>query len=190
MRVIITAVSTRSQIPRLRDSVSVMLRHLLAQHEVSIIYLLTEHSYIKEFAWAIENGDSRLKIFPILIGSSTWRCYLWHYRELPWIAAQLRADLVHFTYPVPIRRGAFFPPTAFSLDKLQTKNSYANSGILNSLLAPWVRRNYIRVMDETAQLSEPLCQQLGLERIQLTGTSLRKRSSVGQPGSTAVTTTG
>jgi hypothetical protein len=188
MRIVITAVATKSQIAKLREPLDATILHLLAQPVVSAIYLLLECSHAAMFKCIVEIRDPRFEILPVIAGSGIWSCYLWHYQDLPEIAARLRADLVHFAYPVPIKRGAYFPPTAFSLEDRHTADLFANSRVGDSLVTLWVRRNYFRMMDDTARLSEPLCQQLGLGRAHHSGTSLQKGLSAGQPGSPAVTT--
>ena len=187
MRIVITAVATKSQLAKLREPLDATILHLLAQPAVSAIYLLVKYSHAGTFKHMVEIHDPRFEILPVLVGSGIWGCYLWHYQDLPQIAARLRADLVHFAYPVPVRRGAYFPPTAFSLEDRYTVDLFANSSVIDSLVTLWVRRNYFGIMDETARLSEPFCQQLGLGRAHHSGISSPKGLSVGQPGSPSVT---
>jgi hypothetical protein len=187
MRIVITAVATKWQIAKLREPLDATILHLLAQPAVSAIYLLVEYSHASMFKCVVEIHDPRLEILPVIVGAGIWSCYLWHYQDLPEIAARLRADLVHFAYPVPIKRGAYFPPTAFSLEDRHTADVFGNSGVADSLVTLWVRKNYFRMMDETARLSEPLCQQLGLGRAHHSGTSLQKGLLAGQPGSPVTT---
>jgi hypothetical protein len=188
MRIVITAVATKSQIAKLTEPLDATILHLLAQPVVSAIYLLVEYSHAAMFKCILEIHDPRFEILPVIVGSGIWSCYLWHYQDLPEIAARLRADVVHFAYPVPVKRGAYFPPTAFSLEDRNTADPFANSSVVDSLVTLWVRRNYFGMMDETARLSEPLCLQLGLGRAHHSRASSQKGLTVGQPGSPAVIT--
>jgi hypothetical protein len=187
MRVVITAVSSRPQFTKLMVQVNAMIRHLLDYQVVSALFLFVEHSNAALFEGMAECGDSRVEIIPVEVGSSALRCYLWHYRELPGISARLRADLVHFTHPVPIKRGAFFPPTAFSLQHPPTDDSDSNSAGFNALLECWIRGNHLKLMGETARISEPICQRLGLGRM-VSGIPSRKRYPAGQRSNAVVTT--
>lgn len=180
MRIVISAVSAQSRTRELVSPVATVARQLLEHSAVSAVYLVVERSHAALFDEAVDSHDSRLEIMTVAIGPSMLHSYLWHYRELPGIAARLRADLVHFAYPVPIRRGALFPATALSLQPVYANDSCAGRGILDSLLAPWILRNHLKTIDEAAPLSVLLCQQLGLGRIQVSGTPLRKEHSAGQ----------
>jgi hypothetical protein len=187
MRIVISAVAAQSRIKELVDPIATVARRLLAHPVVSAIYLVVEQSHVALFDEEVESRDSRLEIMTVAIGPSILYSYLWHYRELPGIAARLRADLVHFAYPVPIRRGALFPATALSLQHVHRNDSNASRGALDSLLAPWILRNHLKAIDETARLSGPLCQQLGLGTIQVSGIAVRKEHPAAPRNSRSVT---
>jgi hypothetical protein len=187
MRIVISAVSAQSRIGELVSPIATVAGQLLEHPAVSAIYLIVERSHAALFDEAVESRDPRLEMMTVAIGSSMLHSYLWHYRELPGIAARLRADLVHFAYPAPIRRGAFFPATALSLQPVHTNDSHASRGALDSLFAPWILRNHLKTIDEAVPLSVLLYQQLGLGRIQVSGTPLRKEHSAGQRNSRSVT---
>lgn len=187
MRIVIGAVAGQSQSRELVGPIATVARQLLACPVVSAIYLIVEQSHAALFEEAVESRDSRLEIMTVAIGPSVLHNYLWYYRQLPGIAARLRADLIHFAYPVPIRRKALFPGTALSLQHVHAKVPRASRGVLDSLLAPWILRNHHKVMDESSRLSEPLCQQLGLGTIQVSGIPVRKEHPAGQRNSRSVT---
>jgi hypothetical protein len=186
MRIVISAVAAQSRIRELVGPIATVTRQLLGYPVVSAIYLVVAQSHAALFDKAGESRDSRLEIITVAIGPGMLHSYLWHYRELPRIAARLRADLIHFTYPVPIRRWALFPATALSLQHVHRDDSNASRGTLDSLLAPWILRNHLTAIDETARLSGPLCQQLGLGTIQVSGILARKEHPAPQRNSRSV----
>jgi hypothetical protein len=187
MRIVISAVSTQSRIRELVGPIAAVAQQLLGRPGVSVIYLIVEQSHATLFEEAVESRDSRLEIMTVAIGPSMLHNYLWHYRQLPGIAARLRADLIHFAYPVPIRRGTLFPGTALSLQHVHAKGPHASRGVLDSLVSPWILRNHHRAMNETSRLSEPLCQQLGLGTTQVSGIPVRKEHPARQRNSRSVT---
>jgi hypothetical protein len=187
MRIVISAVAGQLRIRELVGPIATVTRQLLGHPDVSVIYLVVEQSHAALFYEAVESRDSRLEIVTVAIGTSMLRNYLWQYRQLPGIAARLRADLIHFAYPVPIRRGALYPGTALSLQHVHAKGPHASRGVLDSLVASWILRNHQSAMVETSRLSEPLCQQLGLGTIQVSGISVRKEHPAGQRNSRSVT---
>jgi hypothetical protein len=187
MRIVISAVSAPSCIREIVSPIAAVARQLLGHPVVSVIYLIVEQSHAALFEEAVESTDSRLEIMTVAIGASMLQNYLWHYRRLPRIAAQLRADLIHCAYPVPIRRGALFPGTALSLQHVHRNDSNASRGTLDSLLAPWILRNHLKAIDETARLSGSLCQQLGLGTIQVSGIAVRKERPAARRNGRSVT---
>jgi hypothetical protein len=160
MRVVITTISTRAQFSELTYPILSLVQHLLTYPDVAVIYLLVQRSRTVVFEELTARCDSRLEIIAADAGSGLCSCHLWHYNELPKIAARLRADLVHLSYPVLIRRNAFFPLTALSLQQ-RTPGSVSACGTISSFLDPWILRQCLRVMNGTAWISEPMGQQLG-----------------------------
>jgi len=161
MRVVITTVATQAQVFELTYPILSLIRHLLTYPDVAAIYLLVQRSHVIVFEELTTSYDSRLEIVAANAGSSLCSCHLWHYNELPKIAARLRADLVHLAYPVLIRRNAFFPLTALSLQQ-RSPGGVRACGAFNSFVEPWILRQCLRVMNGTAWISEPMGRRLGL----------------------------
>jgi glycosyltransferase involved in cell wall biosynthesis len=78
----------------------------------------------------------------------------WYYSELPRIAAQLEADVVHLAYPMPVLARAFPCPTVVSLHDLYAFEIPGNFGFLKSLLNRQVVRQCLKSVDAIACVSE------------------------------------
>jgi hypothetical protein len=163
MRVVISAVVTGVQLTGISCGVNATVRHLLALPAVSSVCLLVNCRHAFQFDQALRTDDRRLEILPVFTGRSRIASYIWHYRTLPEIAAKLRADLVHLSYPVPTRVASFFPATAFSLQRQHQTDTGVTSGPIGSLLERCILKQCLKAMGETAWISKPLQQQLGLD---------------------------
>jgi glycosyltransferase involved in cell wall biosynthesis len=92
-----------------------LTRALLTRTEVEEITLVTAPLQLDFVREALPAGDPRLRIHAAPIRSSILSRNLWFYTELPKLARQLKADVVHLAYPVPMRRGAFHCSVAVTL---------------------------------------------------------------------------
>jgi hypothetical protein len=165
MRIIIASVMTRAQLSDSLDSVSNRVRQLLGHSTVSAIYLLVARSHTDLFREAIQCCDPRLEIISVAVGSDYLSCYRWHYKNLPVIASQLRADAVHLAYPVILKEKAFFPGTALSLDARHCRRPTTAPGLSRTILGSWILTQCLGVLSKIAYNSEASLEQVGLGSI-------------------------
>jgi len=71
--------------------------------------------------------EAKLAVVSVEISNDAFSRYLWYLRELPGLANDLAADIVHLSFPVPVRRDMFRCPVVVSLHDL---NPYDEPDIL------------------------------------------------------------
>jgi glycosyltransferase involved in cell wall biosynthesis len=128
MKIVIVAVSSAIQLSGVIRHATNVAKCLLTRSDVTAVHLLMAPWQRESFYEAISRSDRRLHVHSIPIGSGTLARNLWHYLELPAIAAQLEADLVHLSYPMPLRGGAFHCPTVVTLHDLYPYDIPENFG--------------------------------------------------------------
>ena len=128
MRIVVAAVSSNRSMSGVSRHAANLVNGLLTRGEVSALHLLVapwEHKYVCE---SITRTDSRLHVHAVQLRRGTLQRNLWYYRNLPGIAEQLRADVVHFAYPSPLHASAFPCPTVVSLHDLYPYDIPSNFG--------------------------------------------------------------
>ena len=110
---------------------------------------------------AVSRDDSRLRIHPVQLSPGTLNRNLWYYRELPAVARQLAADLVHISHPSPVNRTAFHCPTVVSLHDLYPLDIPSNFGFPKVLFNRAILRQCLRAADVIACVSDSTRLRLG-----------------------------
>jgi glycosyltransferase involved in cell wall biosynthesis len=139
-----------------------IVRCLLTRPEVSAIHVLVapwEHKHVSE---AITRADSRLRVHAIPLQPGTVKRNLWYYYELPAVAKQLGADLVHISYPSPVNRAAFHCPTVVSLHDLYPLDIPSNFGYPKVLFNRAILRQCLHSVDAIACVSDSTRLRLGI----------------------------
>jgi glycosyltransferase involved in cell wall biosynthesis len=89
---------------------------------------------------------------------------MWYYSELPRVAAQLGADIVHLGYPTPLNRDAYHCPTVVTLHDLYPYDVPENFGFPKVLFNRLLLQQCLRAVDAIACVSESTLARLeGLE---------------------------
>ena len=128
MRIVIAAVSSNRCMSGVSRHAANLSKCLLMRSEISAVHLLVapwEERYLSE---AICRIDPRLFVHSVPLRPGTLHRNAWYSRSLPAIAEQLRADIVHFVYPSPIRPAAFPCPTVVTLHDLYPFDIPSNFG--------------------------------------------------------------
>jgi glycosyltransferase involved in cell wall biosynthesis len=79
---------------------------------------------------------------------------LWYYRQLPALAAQLRVDLVHLSFPMPVDGASFECPTVLTLHDLYPFEIPLNFGFPKYIFNRLVLLQCLRNVDAIACVSE------------------------------------
>jgi glycosyltransferase involved in cell wall biosynthesis len=102
---------------------------------------------------AMPCADSRLHLHSAAIGSSALARNLWYYRELPRMAADLDAEIVHLGYPSPLQRRAFACPTVVTLHDLYPYDIPENFGFPKVLVNRIILKQCLHAADAIACVS-------------------------------------
>jgi glycosyltransferase involved in cell wall biosynthesis len=160
MNVVVAAVSAPEHLNGVSRHAANVVRGLLTRTEVSEVHLLAGAWQQQTYAEAIARHDPRLHIHPVAIRRATIYRNFWYYSELPKVAAQLGADVVHLAYPMPLAKD--FPcATVVSLHDLYPFDIPENFGFFKSILNRQVVRQCLKSADAIACVSESTRQQLG-----------------------------
>ncbi len=80
------------------------------------------------FRSAFHLADDKLDLIPVNISNDAFSRNLWYLREMPGVADDVRADVVHLSFPVPLRRSAMRCPVVVSLHDLYPYDEPDNFG--------------------------------------------------------------
>lgn len=128
MHILISAVSSAQQpsgICRHAANLAAGLSCEAAVHRVTLVLGWWQVGY---FQSAFGLGNSNLGIHAVDIENNGFARNWWYYRTLPKLAEQQAADLVHLTFPAPVRRHRFPCPVVCSLHDLYPYDSPHNFG--------------------------------------------------------------
>ena len=162
MRIVIAAVSSNRCMSGVSRHAANLARCLLMRSEVSALHLLVapwEANYMTE---AISRSDRRLCIHPVTLRPGTLHRNAWYYRNLPAIAEQLRANVVHLAYPSLIRSDGFPCPTVVSLHDLYPYDVPSNFGLPKVLFNRMILRQCLRNAGAIACVSDSTKLRLGV----------------------------
>jgi glycosyltransferase involved in cell wall biosynthesis len=98
--------------------------------------------------------DARLMVHVADMDRSSVSRNLWYYRKLPKLAAELQADLVHLSYPMPVNAGAFHCPTLVTLHDLYPYQVPMNFGFPKFMFNRVVLQQCLRNVDSIACVSQ------------------------------------
>lgn len=154
MKILISAVSFASSISGVQRHALNMVRCLLLQREISEIHFVVAPWQSGMVEGADLPAGRRLHIHIAQIERGALSRNVWHYRELPRLAGRLRVDLVHFSYPMPLKANAFACPTVITLHDLYPYEIPTNFGFPKFLFNRAVLRQCLRAADAIACVSE------------------------------------
>ena len=160
MKVVIAALSAPEHLNGVSRHAANLVRGLLTRLEVSELHMLVGAWQQSTYRDAIARHDPRLHIHPVDMRRSTVSRNLWYYSELPSVAAQLNADIVHMAYPMPTSARDFRCPTVVTLHDLYAFDIPQNFGMLKSALNRLAIRQCLRSVDAIACVSESTRHQL------------------------------
>jgi glycosyltransferase involved in cell wall biosynthesis len=153
MNVVIAALSAPAQLNGVSRHAANIARALLTTDSIDNVHFLAGEWQQSMFRELLRNEDARLHLHSVSMADANFSRLLWYLRELPYVAAQLDADLVHMAYPAPIQRGQFDCPTVLSLHDLYPFDIPENFGFWKSALARRTMGQCIRRVDAIACVS-------------------------------------
>jgi glycosyltransferase involved in cell wall biosynthesis len=167
MRIVIVVLASAEHLSGVPRHAVNMARSLLMRSEITMVHVIAAQWQCAALRDALPFDDPRLRLHAISLGRSAISRNLWYYNQLPVLAAQLRADVVHLAYPVPVKRRAFFCPTIVTLHDLYPYDSPANFGFPKVLVNRIVLQQCLREVDAIACVSESTLRRLDVYGQQL-----------------------
>jgi glycosyltransferase involved in cell wall biosynthesis len=153
MKVAIAALSAPAQQNGVSRHAINLVRALLCGKNITAIHLLAGTWQSEMFRDALSHADERLHTHWFSLPDVNLSRLLWYLRELPLIARQLEADVIHLTFPAPISSRVIFCPIVLSLHDLYPFEAPKNFGVLRSTLARKTVGQSIRKADAIACVS-------------------------------------
>jgi len=114
--------------------------------EVSL-RLLVGTWQLEYFRNAFGLRSSAFDIVPVAIARNAWSRNRWYYLHLPEVAKQYGAQVVHLSFPMPLRRSHFRCPVVLSLHDLYPYDAPRNFGYLRVLFNRAFLRQSLRASD-------------------------------------------
>jgi glycosyltransferase involved in cell wall biosynthesis len=153
MKVLIAAASFASELSGVQRHALNVVRCLLRRSEISSVNLVAAPWQRKLLQDAGMTNGGRLRThFPKMERSSLGR-NLWYYRRLPALAAEIQADVVHLSFPMPIA-ASFQCPTVVTLHDLYPYEIPGNFGFPQFIYNRWALRQCLRNIDAITCVSE------------------------------------
>jgi glycosyltransferase involved in cell wall biosynthesis len=154
MRVLIAAASFSPNLSGLPRHAFNVARSLLQQPDISAVHLVIA-PWQRSIAQAERfEADSRLTTHVADMKPTSLSRNLWYYRRLPKLAASLRVDVAHMTFPVPINSAAFPCPTVATLHDLYPYEIPENFRFPQIVFNRLILRQCLRNADAIACVSE------------------------------------
>jgi len=162
MNVVVAALSAPTHLNGVSRHAIGLVRALLSTRAVTNVHLLAGAWQKQMFQPAFEGVDARFHAHWIPLRDANISRLFWYFHELPSIAAQLEAEVVHLTYPVPITARPFHCPVVLSVHDLYPFDIPENFGFFKSAVARHTVRQCIRRVDAIACVSASTRTQLEL----------------------------
>ncbi len=153
MNVVIAALSAPAQMNGVSRHGGNLARALLNTSTVSSVHFLAGEWQKEMFRNTLAGLDARLHAHWIPLHDANLSRLFWYYSELPHIAEQLDADVVHLAFPSPTALAAYHCPTVLSLHDLYPFDIPRNFGMVKSAVARHIIRQCIRRVDAIACVS-------------------------------------
>jgi glycosyltransferase involved in cell wall biosynthesis len=135
MNVVIAALSAPTKMNGVSRHAANLARALLSTAAISEVHFLAGEWQKEMYRGALGTCGPRLHQHWIALREANLSRLFWYYRELPCIATQLEADIVHLTFPSPTAFATYPCPIVLSLHDLYPFDIPGNFGALKSAIA-------------------------------------------------------
>ena len=153
MNIVVALTSSSSQLSGVPRHAINLARCLLSRREVSVVDLIVAPWEEQLVQASFPQKESKLHIHKAATRDSALGRNIWYYTELPQLARQLRADLVHLAYPVPVSRLRYHCPIVVSLHDLYPYDIPENFGLPKVFVNQFVLRKCLSEVDAIACVS-------------------------------------
>jgi glycosyltransferase involved in cell wall biosynthesis len=128
MKLLITALSAATAPSGICRHAHNLARCAISRRDISRITLVIgkwQESYFRD---CFRLADAKLDLISINISNDSFSRNLWYLREMPALAEEVKADVVHLSFPAPIQRSALRCPVVVSLHDLYPYDEPDNFG--------------------------------------------------------------
>lgn len=153
MRILVAAASFTENMSGIQRHAISLARCLLIRPEIqSVIFVVApwQEAMMRPVGLA---ADSRFVTLVAPMARHSTARNFWYYSQLPRLAAQLNADLVHLSYPMPIASAAYCRPTVVTLHDLYPCEIPMNFGFPRFIFNRIVLQHCLRSADAIACVS-------------------------------------
>jgi glycosyltransferase involved in cell wall biosynthesis len=154
MKVVIAIASSSDCLSGVQRHGINVARCLLTRGGITAVHLIAapwQQQFVRD---SVPHNDPRLHLHSASIGRGAIRRNRWYYTQLPRLAAQLKADIVHLAYPSPLNRTAFCCPTVVTLHDLYPFDLPENFGFPKVFFNQLVLQQSLGAADAIACVSE------------------------------------
>lgn len=154
MKIMVAAASFSSDISGIQRHALNLVRCLLRRPEISRVELVVA-PWQTRMAEVLATADrGRLAVHVAEMEEGSFSRNRWYYLVLPALASRLQVDLVHLTYPVPVRAAAFPCPTVLTLHDLYPFEIPQNFRFPQVIFNRLVLKQCLRSVDAIACVSD------------------------------------
>lgn len=153
MNVVLAALSAPAQLNGVSRHAVNLARALLCQSRLNSLHFMAGAWQKEMYRDAFLSNNPHLHFHWVSLPDTNWSRLAWYYRDLPHIAGQLEADIVHLAYPAPIASGMFPCPTVLSLHDFYPFDIPRNFGFMKAAFARHIVRRCISAVDSIACVS-------------------------------------
>jgi glycosyltransferase involved in cell wall biosynthesis len=153
MKLVLTAVSSNTQISGITRHAANVARCLLLHTAIEEIHLIVAPWEQQMLRSAIACEHPRLHVHSVFVDRASSARNLWFYTELPLVADQLGADLLHLSYPAPLNRRRLRCPAVVSVHDLYPYDVPQNWGYPKVVFNRMILRQCLGAADALACVS-------------------------------------
>jgi glycosyltransferase involved in cell wall biosynthesis len=154
VKILIAAASFATNMSGLQRHALNVARCLLPEPEISSLHFVIAPWQLGMVESAGLLQDARMMVHVADMDRSSMGRNLWYYRKLPKLAADLQADVVHLSFPMPVDAGAFHCPTLVTLHDLYPYQIPMNFGFPKFIFNRAVLQQCLRSVDSIACVSQ------------------------------------
>jgi glycosyltransferase involved in cell wall biosynthesis len=154
MRVVISALTAPAELNGVSRHALNLARGLLSLADGPEVHFIAGAWQAGMFAELGVKFRGRCHVHFIAMANNNFNRLAWHWWELPHIAAQLEADVLHLACPALIRAGVFHRPVLVSLHDLYPFDIPENFGRIKGMINRQIMRKCLTIADAIACVSE------------------------------------
>ncbi len=139
-----------------------LARCFLTRGDVAAVHLIIAPWQSELIQRSGLQGDRRLQVHVGEMRANAYSRNTWYYRDLPALANSLGIDVLHLSYPVPVRANAYSCATVVTLHDLYPYDVPSNFGFPKMLFNRAILQQCLRNVDAIACVSDSTYFRLGL----------------------------